>query len=316
MNKKIKILILIKRKLYNFLSNTFLLIYNSILKFINDSGFSYSASISYYFLLSIIPFTTFSIIVLNILFKLFLHSSSNTINLIINNLSEVVPFLTKEWIEKNLINHTLSTSFTLINLLFLPFISGVIFNMLQTIYRKVFNLPNRHLIKVQLLSSLFVISIILVIFISNFIFEILHLTFTNLIYSSVYINKLFIFLKKTLPLSNFIISTLSNINYISFSIFLIFYILTIKFFLNIKVKIINQLIAATIFFTLWSIAKFLYAIYITKITNLNLVYGSLSSIIIILSWIYYVSMTLIFSLEILYFLENPHLYKKNSPSRI
>ena len=95
---------------------------------------------------------------------------------------------------------------------------------------------------------------------------------------------------------------LSKVNFFSAFLIVAFFFLTVRIFLAVKIKFLHTAVAALIFSLLWIIAREIFQLYVGHVTRLNLIYGSLSSIIIILLWIFYSSLTLLFSVEILYFL--------------
>ena len=81
-----------------------------------------------------------------------------------------------------------------------------------------------------------------------------------------------------------------------------FFLATVKLFLNVKIKMRHQLLAGLIFCFLWILARNFFGFYVQNITELNLLYGSLSSVILILMWIFYSSMALLFSVEVMHVL--------------
>jgi membrane protein len=77
--------------------------------------------------------------------------------------------------------------------------------------------------------------------------------------------------------------------------------------LNIKIKWRYRLISGTIFCLLWMIARKVFGLYILHISEVNLLYGSLSSVIVILMWVFYSSMALLFSIEVMFVLHSGNL---------
>jgi membrane protein len=98
------------------------------------------------------------------------------------------------------------------------------------------------------------------------------------------------------------------INLISALVLIVFYLVTVKLFLNIKIRIRYQILAAFIFCILWIVARKFFGLYIQHISELNLLYGSLSSVIVILMWIFYSSIALLFSVEVMYMLHSGSYY--------
>jgi membrane protein len=102
--------------------------------------------------------------------------------------------------------------------------------------------------------------------------------------------------------------TSHRINLLSILVLIVFYLVTIKLFLNIKIKLRHRLVSAVIFCILWIVARQLFSVYISHITEVNVLYGSLSSVIVILMWIFYSSLALLFSVEVLYALHKGHYH--------
>jgi membrane protein len=64
------------------------------------------------------------------------------------------------------------------------------------------------------------------------------------------------------------------------------------------------MISGSIFSLLWHSARGSFGFYIAHITRVNDLYGSLSSIILILIWIFYSTVVLLFAVEIMHVLHS------------
>ena len=84
----------------------------------------------------------------------------------------------------------------------------------------------------------------------------------------------------------------------------IFFLATVKIFLNIKVQMKYRLFSAGLFSVLWIIARRVFKLYLYHVSRVNLLYGSLSSVIVILLWIFYSSAALLYSVEVMYVLHS------------
>jgi membrane protein len=80
--------------------------------------------------------------------------------------------------------------------------------------------------------------------------------------------------------------------------FLIYFIIP-----NTKVHVNSALQAALFAGLLWELAKHLFGWYVAHLAGYSLVYGSLSTLLIVVLWVYYSSATLIVGGELAYFLE-------------
>jgi membrane protein len=212
---------------------------------------------------------------------------------------QMIPFVSKNWVKTHVFNPHAYGSFKAINFVMLPIISGLIFKTLDTSYRRIFELPPRHLLLGQAVYIMMSIFAILLFFVLNFIWIIFSAVIPHLM--SV-INKA--------PYFTDIIETAKTcvtylpVNLVSVLVILTFYLATTKLFLNIRIKFKYRLLSGIIFCLLWMVARHVFGLYIQHISEINLLYGSLSSVIVILMWIFYSSMALLFSIEVMFVLHS------------
>jgi YihY family inner membrane protein len=275
-------------------------------KFDKDDCVTLSLSVSFVFLLSIIPFSTLSILIFDLIKGFFIANgafSGNISEVLAEEINHIIPFVTKNWIKSHVINPDAYGSFKAINFLMLPIISGLFFKSLETSYRKIFQLPPRHLLFGQAFYVIISVFAGLLFFMSNFILIILSTVIShilNAINSTPYVNQI-----SQMAMTAF---TSHRINVLSVMVLIAFYLITIKLFLNIKIQLRHRLISAFVFCLLWIVARKLFSVYISHITEVNVLYGSLSSVIVILMWIFYSSMALLFSVEVLHSLHSGHYH--------
>ena len=272
----------------------------SFRKFVRDDCFTLSLSVSFVFLLSIIPFATLSILIVD-LFQQFFFAQANwtgqVTEMLADEMNQVIPFVSRDWIQTHVINPQARGSFKIINFLMLPIISGLIFKTLETSYRKIFQLPSRHLLFGQAVYVTMSIFAVLLVFISNFTWIIMSTSATQLltaIHKTPYLDHLY---RMAVNSANSL-----QINGASVVVLVGFFLATVKLFLNVKIKLRHQLFAGLIFCFLWILARNFFGFYIQNITEFNILYGSLSSVILILMWIFYSSMALLFSIEVMHVL--------------
>ena len=269
-------------------------------KFMQDDCFTLSLSISFVFLMSIIPFATLSILVFDLIQRLFFAQtnwSGQVTEMLAGEMIQVIPFVSRQWIKTHVINPDAYASFKAINFIMLPVISGLIFKTLETSYRKIFQLPVRHLLFGQAVYVAMSIFAVLLFFISNFTWIILSTSasqFLTVINKTPYLEQLYELVAactRSRPL-----------NGLSLVVLMAFYLATIKLFLNVKIKRRYQLLSGLIFCLLWIAARQFFGFYVRHISEIDLLYGSLSSVVLILMWIFYSSMALLFSIEIMHLL--------------
>ena len=276
----------------------------SVNKFIKDDCVTLSLSISFVFLLSIIPFTTLSILIFDFVKGFFITNAAwanNISEVLADEINHIIPFVSKNWLKSHVINPDAYRSFKAINFLMLPIISGLFFKSLETSYRKIFQLPARHLLFGQAFYVIISVFAGLLFFMSNFIWIILstvgsHILIT--INSTPYVNQVY---NLAMP-----VLTSHRLNLLSAVVLIAFYLVTIKLFLNAKIRFRHRLVSAIVFCLLWLIARQLFSLYISHITEVSVLYGSLSSVILILMWIFYSSLALLFSVEVLHSMHSGH----------
>ncbi len=264
-----------------------------------------SLSISFVFLLSIIPFATLSVLIFKSIQNAFFSQTPWAGNLpeaMTDGLVHAIPFVSREWVKTHVINPNAYGSFKAINLLMLPIISGLIFKTLDTSYRRIFQLPSRHLLLGQAVYMTMSIFAILLFFVLNFIWIVISASLPHLlsmIDAESYLANIFETAK--------LVVTYQPVNLLSAGIILLFYLVTIKLFLNIKIKWRYRMISGLVFCLLWMVARKFFGVYIQHISEVNLLYGSLSSVIVILMWVFYSSMALLFSIEVMFVLHSGNL---------
>ena len=217
----------------------------SFKKFLQDDCFNLSLSISFVFLMSIIPFATLSLLLFDLIQNLFFaHTdwAGQATDLIAEELNQVIPFVSREWMKSHVINPDAYGSFKAINFLMLPIISGLIFKSLETSYRRIFELPTRHLLLGQAIYVTMSIFAVLLFFIANYIWIILSTSASHFLSS---INKT-PYLENLYQLAvNYTRS--QPINFMSLLVLIGFYLVTVKLFLNVKIKWRYQFFSAVIF---------------------------------------------------------------------
>ena len=140
--------------------------------FHQDNCFTLSSSISFIFLFSIIPFSTLSFFIFNAIQRTVFSGdtwTSRLVGMIADELVHVIPFVTVTWVKTYIINPKAYGSFTLFSFLLLPIISGFIFHELEVSYRKIFKLPNRHLLLSQIFYSISSIFSVLLLYSRSYI---------------------------------------------------------------------------------------------------------------------------------------------------
>lgn len=273
----------------------------SFRRFVEDDCMLLASAIAFGFLLSLIPFFTLSLMVTEAIHHLLGTKSlltSEAIRMLTDNMVRVVPFISREWVRSMLIHPAAARSFRIFTLLMLPVVSGLIFHELEIAYSKIFRHPPRPLLLRQVIYSSMSIVAIPVLFVAN--------TFWT--FASSLLPHLFHFLR-ALGLAQNITVTLPEIPVVGFDLLsvvtlLLFYLVTVRMFLKHSVAKRHILYSGLIFVLLWFLAKQLYGFYLSSVASLDILYGSLSSLIILLLWIFYAAAALLFAVEVMYTLHS------------
>jgi membrane protein len=293
-------------KLWQMIADGLTILRKAVRGFIDDDCVTLSTSISYVFLLALVPFSTLTVYIISIVQTWFfpIHVGWGQVvkEIYTEEMAQMIPFISKEWLIKYVIEARAGLSFKIINLLLLPIISGLLFKTLEVSFRRIFRLPTRHFLLGQLLYAVGSIFLVMFIFLVNLIWGILeplanhYLNNINNYISSmdlepIQLEPIFVMLAHT----------------ISILVPILFFWIATRIFLNVKVRIRHILISGSVFSLLWHSARSFFGFYIAHVTRVNDLYGSLSSIILILIWIFYSAVVLLFAVEIMNVLHN-HLY--------
>lgn len=267
--------------------------------FVHDDGFTMASSIAFFFLLSFIPFSSLCIFVFTKIQRLIFTDAQwgkFVSQMLMDEIGHIIPFVSRAWLKENIMRPPGGT-FQLLNLALLPVVSGFIFQTLESSYRKIFGLRSRHLLIGQAIYALVSIFVVLFLFVSNFIWIILSTALgevVDILHSKSYLNTIYVTVRSILDLANF--------DSISLVVLVVFYLVSVKIFLNVRLKWNYRLICAICFGCLWILARSLFGWYVTHVARINFLYGSLSSLVIVLLWIYYSAVALLFTLEMLHVL--------------
>jgi membrane protein len=265
--------------------------------FVRNDCTTISSAISFVFLLALIPFSALFLFVLNLLQDLFLPElfPRDMVAVLVEDINQLIPFVSKAWVKTHLVDSVGLGSFTTINLLMLPIISGLLFKTLDQAFRKIFDIPRRNLLTGQVAYAAMSVFAIACFFMFNFIWTLVSDTAWQLqksVEGASYLNSLY-----TGALDLF---SLSQINLVSFLILVLFFLVTVRLFLNIEIKRRHRLMAGALFGVLWIGARECFGLYIQNVSRINVLFGSLGSVCIVLLWIYYSSVALLYSVAFMY----------------
>lgn len=276
-------------------------------KFFQDECFMLASSIAFYFLLSIIPFAALAIIFFDVTAKItgtLIIPATPPNDLLVWGITTVLPFVSEEWVRTYVVHPASVRSFTITGILFLPVISSLLFNILERAYRRIFELPPSHILIRRMVYPVLTLMLILFLFILNFAANIISAVTAKIIHLSSlphWLHNLYVIF--------FAGPGAVHLHLIAPLVFVLFFMGTSKILLHIKIGFVNRLLAGLLFYLMWLGAKFLFGLYVAGASGFTTLYGSMSSLVMLLLWIYYSAATLLLSVELLYqfYLHNhPH----------
>jgi YihY family inner membrane protein len=267
--------------------------------FIQDDCVTVSSSISFVFLLAIIPFSALFLFLLKTFQTIFLPElfPDNLVAVMVQDINMLIPFIPQDWLKSHLVDSVGLGSFTTINMLTLPIISGLMFKSLDQAFRRIFNLPKRSLIRGQAVYAAMSIFAILIFFMANFIWTLASdatLQLQRSVQHLPYIANIYL-----VVLDYF---SLPQMNLVSCLLLVLFFLAMNKLFLSTRIRLHHRLTAGVLFALLWIVARTIFGLYIQHIARINVLYGSLGSVCILLLWIFYSSVALLYSVEYMYVL--------------
>ncbi|MBT8342408.1 MAG: YihY/virulence factor BrkB family protein [Desulfatitalea sp.] len=267
--------------------------------FVWDECVTVSASISFVFLLSIIPFSALFLFLLNLIKNIFLPGlfPENMVAILVDDVTQFIPFVSRQWVQTHLIDSVGLGSFTTINLLMMPIVSGLLFKSLEESFRRIFHLKRRTLFKGHMMYAFLSVFAILVFFMANFLCTVAAEAVQPVkayLDDTPFMHDLY-----ALAIDYFIFN---QIDMVSALLLTLFFLITVKIFLSLPIHRKHRIAGALLFTTLWMAARYLFGIYIQHVSQINVLFGSLSSVCIILLWIFYSAIALLYAVEFMYVL--------------
>ncbi len=257
----------------------------SIRHFREDDGFTLAAALSFYAILSLIPL---SMIVVSI-FGHFVGDSETTLKNIITLVSESIPYLSPTFLDNlsSLIQRKVTGGWLGVGVLFL--LASVLFTNLEKVLDKIFeSTRKRNYFHSKLLSVFFIFLIALLFFVPTVLKNLDHLFST--------IN---------IPL---------HIDHVAEGSFFFFLVSWMSFLIVLALVPRHQVqwklncIGATVFALLMIGGRFVFRWYTAfSMDRFHFIYGSMTAIILIMLWIFYLMNLFIFCAELVGVLQShPH----------
>lgn len=267
--------------------------------FYNDDCFTFTAAISFYFLLSFIPFLILlgaSVgYIVDYIKDIHNLTSDQLISYIMDSLNMAIPFLSEKYVSSVVDIANYKAGLTTVGLVSLAVSATLLFSTLHYSFFRIFGGKSINFILSRLMGAVFLLTLAIVLFFVQYFLS-LFLSFAGNI-----ANKI--------PVMQNLISVISSGQTYSFAvstviIVLFFWILINYFTYGIKLSKKAILCGALLFSFLWNAAKLLYNFYINEISNFSFIYGSAAWIITSILWVYYSALILLLCMEFIKTLSN------------
>lgn len=110
---------------------TYTILRKAVRKFIDDDCVTLATSVSYVFLLSLVPFSSLTVYIISMVQKWFfpIHEGWGQLvkEIYTDEMVQMIPFISRQWLIKYIIEARAGISFKIINLVLLPIISSLRF---------------------------------------------------------------------------------------------------------------------------------------------------------------------------------------------
>ncbi len=284
----------IGKKFFNIVEKNKILkvIWETGYNFYIDDGFTFTAAISFYFMLSFLPFlillgASLGYIV-DYIKDIRNFTSEELTSYIMNSLHIAIPFLSEKYVSSLVDIANYKAGLTTVGLLSLLVSATLLFSTLHYSFFRIFGGKSINFILSRLMGVVFLLTLTIILFFVQY-FSGIFLSFAGNIAQKISILQWIINVISTGQAYSFALSTLI--------IILLFRILISYFVYGIKLRKSAVLFGALLFSILWNAAKLLYNFYITEISNFSFLYGSAAWIITSVLWIYYSALILLICME-------------------
>ncbi len=268
----------------------------SLKGFLNDEGFYLSASISYFLIVSLVPLS----LLIVTLFGHLLGESQDLYQFALSRLISFFPSVT-EGITNELKNLITFKGISAVTLFIYCFLSLQLFYSMEHAMNVIFNAPKRRHFFASILWSILIVTLVIIFLILAFSLSSFAGFFSehsiNIMGVAVGL-KLAIFLKYIAP-------------YI-----LVLLVFTALFMIvpQARVRPGHALFGAVLVTLFWDVGKYFFTWYVKHVVYLGTIYGSLTTFILALLWVYYSSCVVLLGGEFVHHLHTGGREKPPMPS--
>gem|GEM_PF-2364374 len=275
-------------KIFSLAFSSIKILLRSIMDFIKDDGMIYAAATSFYFLLSFFPVILLIVYVsVQTLGVVYTEIDAFRISSqLFNYIKEVLPFMPETLLLELTKIIKSSRKVGIAGLIALMLSSTAVAESLIQAARTIFNANKAHFVLAKILAITVFIGagILLALFLAVTSF------FSNILmhnFPAVY--KFVNFYKQNIIFDTILPVILIFVSYV-----------VITYLLIPAKKSINTIAKVGLFFTsFFMLARIFYGFYLRNITKMTLFYGSISALVILILWVFYITTLYLISLEII-----------------
>ncbi|MCS7215142.1 MAG: YihY/virulence factor BrkB family protein [Thermodesulfovibrio sp.] len=250
--------------------------FKSFRDFYNDEGVFLSSSLAFFSILSIIPLSMF---IVNILINVI--QEERLVKFVYSKLITFFPAIELQMI-KELRKILAAKEVSGASLVLYGIFSLQLFTAIEFTLNKIFKIGKKRHFIMSLLMSFFIILLITFTVAASFALTYLIRIFQPMIFSELSMLLSF-FLKYFLP----------------FGLMFVIAVLLYKILPNKKIRLSSIIVGALITTLLIEIAKYVFAFYVLKIIKINTLYGSVSTFLALLMWLFYGWAVFIYGAELI-----------------
>jgi membrane protein len=259
----------------------------SIVDFLKDGGLMLAGSLSYFFMMAVIPFCLFLVDI----FSHLVGENQAFLTFFSTKLAGFFPSITSKMTGelRKVISYRGLGTFTLIVYWLLSF---QLFSSLEIAVNTIFKIQTGIRFYLSIVRSLLIVSLIFIVIILSF-------GATSAISILNSLKEIYPYVRVS-GITGFLVGYL-------IPFMLVFMIVTIMYlFLPLrKIRFSLALTGSLITSVLLETAKHLFAFYVVKVAHLGTVYGSLSAVVIFLLWVFYSSCIFLIGAEVVHNLHSP-----------
>lgn len=244
---------------------------NSLTSFFKDECFYLAASIAYFLIVSLVPLSLLVIA----LFGYVLGVNQELYNFLLSKLVDFFPAVTSG-ITNELRNVITYKGISLITFVIYGFLSLQLFYSVEHAMDVIFKVPKKRHFLLSLLWTVFIVTLFILFWLVSFTVSSIAGVFIKHpvnMFGIALSYKAAIFLKYVAP----------------FVLILLTFTAVYKIMPNVRVHTKDAFAGAMLVTILWELAKHLFTWFVSNLTYIGTIYGSLTTFILFLLWMYYLS---------------------------